>query len=112
MPNVWRIMSRYGGQRLAESAPCRYTTWIIYVSAGNVNLQHASEATVRFMLRHGFSADRMTGPDDCYRIENAAGDFTGAAPRIRITEDDSGQATSLSAFCMRPYSFGRLAVIK
>ena len=49
------------------------------------NCQHASEATVRFMQRHGFSADRMAGPDDRYWIENATDDFTGAASRIRIT---------------------------
>jgi hypothetical protein len=49
------------------------------------NRRHASEATFRFMQRHGFSPDRMTGSDDCYRIENATDDFTGAARRIRIT---------------------------
>jgi hypothetical protein len=49
--------------------------------------QHASsEATRRFMLRYGFTADLMAGPDDPYRIENAADDLAGKIRHIRIIE--------------------------
>jgi hypothetical protein len=47
--------------------------------------QHApSEATLRFMLRYGFTADLMAGPDDPYQIENASDDFAGKIRHIRI----------------------------